>query len=84
MIYTYDFPEIAPPLLIEEQFSDTIGSTTIETYTGLSDNYVDTVPGWIWMRSWSELYADHRTVDFTASTIDTRFRTWHIGLEAGG
>ncbi len=39
---------------------------------------LEAVPGWILCRSWSKAYPDHRTVDFTETPIDTKFRTWHI------
>ena len=83
LIYTYDFPAVEPQRLIAEQFFDRMDSTTSEIYSGLGDSYQDAVPGWIWLRSWSEEYPDHRTINFTTIPIDTKFRTWHIGLEAG-
>jgi hypothetical protein len=83
LIYTYDFPTAEPQRLIAEQFFDRMDSTTSEIYSGLGDSYQDAVPGWIWLCSWSEEYPDHRTINFTTIPIDTKFRTWHIGLEAG-
>ena len=44
----------------------------------------DTPPGWIWIHSWNQEYPDHRTVDFRASPIDARFRTWRGGLQEEG
>lgn len=83
LIYTYSFPNAEPQQLIAEQFFDRMHSTTSEIYSGLGDSYQDAVPGWIWLRSWSEEYPDYRTINFTAIPIDTKFRTWHIGLETG-
>ena len=80
MLYTYDFPQV-PRQLITEQFFD---STIPEVYSGLVDDYQDTAPGWIWLRTWSTANPEHRTVDSTTTPIDTRFRAYHIGLEAGG
>lgn len=82
LIYTYDFPATEPR--IAEKFSDSIATTAWEEYLGLVDGRQDTVPDWIWLRSWSEEYANHHTVDFTATPIDMKFRTWHIGLKSGG
>ena len=84
LVYTYDFSTAKPQRLIGEQFLDSMESITSEVYTGLTDDYLDNVPGWVWVRAWSEAYPDHRTVDFATIPVDTRFRTWHIGLEAGG
>lgn len=84
LIYTYDFPSAEPQSLIAEQFSDIIATTAREVYSGLVDSHQDTIPGWIWLRSWNEEYSDHHTVDFSATPIDTKFRTWHIGLKSGG
>lgn len=84
LIYTYDFPTVKPQRLITEQFFDRAVTTTLETYSGLGDSYRDTIPGWIWLRSWNEQYPDHHTVDFTTTPVDTKYRTWHIGLESGG
>jgi phage tail-like protein len=81
LVYTYDFPIEKTQRFIDEQFFD---STITEVYPGLSDSYKDRVPGWIWLRSWSEEYLDHHAVDFITTPIDTKFRTWHIGLESGG
>jgi hypothetical protein len=83
-IYTYDFPTVEPQQLITEQFFDSMENITSEVYSEPDDSYQDTVPEWVWLRTWSETYPDHHTVDFTTISIDTRFRTWHIGLEAGG
>ena len=82
-IYTYDHPDLGmrKERIIEEQFFD---STMTEVYPGLSDSYKDKAPDWIWFHSWSEEYPGHHTVDFTITPVDTKFRTWHIGLEAGG
>lgn len=81
-IYTYDHPDpgMKKERIIEEQFFD---STMTEVYPGLSDSYKDKAPDWIWLHTWSEEYLDHRTINFTTIPIDTKFRTWHIGLEAG-
>ena len=81
LVYTYDFETADPQRLIDEVFFD---STIPETYFGPREAYQDAVPGWVWVRSWSEAVPDHRTVDFATLPIHTRFRTWHIGLQSGG
>ena len=81
LVYTYDFPAAEPARIITEQFFD---STIPETYGALGDSSQDSVPEWVWMRAWSDAHPHHRTLDFTATPIDTRFRTWHTHLEAGG
>ncbi len=83
-VYTYDFPKDTEQKKIGEHYLDTMESETSETYSGLSEAYQDTAPDWIWLRSWSETNPDHRTVDFNAVSIDTRYRTWHIGVIPGG
>jgi hypothetical protein len=83
-VYTYDFPDAAETRLIVESAVDSVDTVAAETYTGLFDSRRDTVPGWIWIHSWSSAYPDHRTVDFTQSSIITSFRTWHTGLATGG
>ena len=50
----------------------------------MADEYVDTMIGWVYVRSWSEDFTDHITVDFDAEPLNTNFRTVHVGLEAGG
>ena len=84
LIYTNDFPNAEQKRLIEEQFFDIIATTVLEVYSGLVDSHQDTVPDWIWLRSWKEEYPDHHTLDFSSTPIDTKFRTWHIGLKSGG
>jgi hypothetical protein len=81
LVYTYDFPTAKSSRVIAEQFFD---STIPETYLGLGDSSQDIVPDWVWIRAWSEAHPNHRTLDFTTIPIDTRFRTWHTRLEAGG
>lgn len=79
LIYTYDFPTEETQSLINEKFFD---STIPEVYPEVIDSYKDEVIlAWIWLRSWSEEYSDHYTVDLTATPIDTKYRTWHISLE---
>ena len=80
-IYTYDFPTVDPQRQIGELFFD---RTSVEVYSGLRDHAIDSIPGWIWMRSWSPTTPQARTVDVTATPVDTRFRTWQLGVEAGG
>jgi phage tail-like protein len=83
-VYTYDFPEIEPQRTIGEDFARETTAFNAETYTGLDDGYIDTMATWIWLRSWSSDHTGHRTVDTTASPIDTSFRAWHIGVQTGG
>lgn len=80
LLYTYEFPKEQEPRIIAETVIDSLIS---ETYSGLGDHYRDTIPGWTWIRAWSVNFPDHRTVDFNASEIDTGYRTWHTGLDAG-
>jgi len=82
-IYTYDFPEEKPQKVITEEFFDKLKSIASELYSGLNDNYQDTAVDWQWIRSWSQTFPEYRTVDFTTTPINTRFRTWHIGLKEG-
>ncbi len=80
-VYTYDFPSAEPARIIAEQFFDRFFDSTLpETYVGLEDRYQDRVPEWVRIRAWSEAHPNHRTVDFTVTPIDTRFRTWHTSL----
>jgi hypothetical protein len=83
-IYTYDAPRAQPQRLITEQFLDRIVSLASEIYSGLRDSYRDTVPGWVWIRSWSEVFVDHHTVEVTTPPIDTTHRTWHTGVAETG
>lgn len=80
-IYTYEAPTADSQRFIEEVSFD---STIPEIYTGLSDQFEDDMVEWIAMRSWSEEYPNHHTVDFNTTPILTTFRTWHIDLEEGG
>jgi phage tail-like protein len=80
-IYTYDFPTVDPQRQIGELFFD---RASVEVYSGLRDHATDSIPGWIWMRSWSTTTSQARTVDVTVTPVDTRFRTWQLGVEAGG
>lgn len=82
LVYNHGHPEED----IREKFFDSleVPASEADDYTGLSDWYRDEAPDWVWLRSWSEEYTDHQTVDFTASPIVTRFRTRHIALNAGG
>jgi len=83
-VYTYEFGDAAAPRLIVEAAVDTVTAVAKETYSGLIDSRRDTVPEWIWVRSWSSTYPDHRTVDLTQSPVTTSFRTWHTALTTGG
>lgn len=87
-VYTYGYPEVEPQREIEEYFERETTTTTTESYTGLGDGYGDTVPEWIWMRSWSVEYPNHLTVDFgpfdPPQDIDTSLRTWHTTVTPGG
>ncbi len=83
-IYTYDFPGTGPERLIGEEYSRVSTRVTDEVYTGLDDSYVDIIDDWAWIRTWSNEFTDHRTVDTTtALPIDIHFRTWHAGVSEG-
>lgn len=83
-VYTYDFPEIEPQRTIGEIFERETTAEHAETYSGLGDAYVDTVPEWLWLHSWATGHDGHGTVDTSASPVDIRFRTPHIGAQPGG
>lgn len=87
-VYTYDFPEVDPQREIEEYFERETTIETTESYTGLGDAYADTVPEWIWLRSWGMDFLNHRSVDFgpfdPPQEIDTTYRTWHTTVTPGG
>jgi hypothetical protein len=83
-VYTYDFPTEEPQRLIGESWFDSMDTEDGDTYSGIVDEYVDTMVGWIYMHAWSEEFTDHTTVDFNAEEINTNFRTVHVGLQAGG
>jgi phage tail-like protein len=80
--YTYDFPDDTPQTLIEEQYGDELERD--EQYDGPVEVYEDTLPDWIWLRAWGESCHEHRSVDFKAVPIVTRYRTWQAGLKSGG
>lgn len=89
-VYTYDFPDIHPERLIKDAYSDDISRLIYEIWTHVSDSHVDAVPAWVRMLSVlidgvppGVHNLDHRTVDFAASPIVTKYRTWHTGLEYG-
>lgn len=70
-----------PQLVVGEDFFD---SNIPETFPGVGETYFDKIPDWIRAHSWSRKYPDHLAVDFTRVPVDTKFRTWHIGLKNGG
>jgi hypothetical protein len=84
LVYTYDHPTAESQRFIEESFIDNIEVSAADVYSGLSDSYKDRVPDWIWLRSWSEEYPGHRSVDFTETPVETIYRIWHTALETGG
>jgi phage tail-like protein len=84
LVYTYDFPDVEPQRLIGEFIERETTALNTEAYVGLSDDYSDSIPEWIWLRAWSPDYTSHRSVDFSTSPIDTHFRIWHIGVQPGG
>lgn len=86
-VYTYDFKKDKVQRVIIEQFADEITATgEPEKYRGIADTYVDTIPEWSRMYACDATgsrYLDHHTVNFDVSgpaTPDTRYRTWHTGL----
>ncbi len=83
-VYTYDFPEVDPQRLIGEKHSRQTESLTDEIYEGVTDSYGDTMTGWIWLRSWSALHPDHRTIDTGETPLQMPWRTWHTGVTPGG
>jgi hypothetical protein len=82
-IYTYDFPTAENERFIEEEFTDSLTTVSPEVYTGPADSYADRIPQWRWLRSWSLVYTAGGSVDFTATPVSTRFRTWHVGVTEG-
>ena len=93
-VYTYDFPEQLPRK-IEEFWDNQLDPTNQDNYLGLTDNYVDEAPDWIWLQAlpgeslpplqW------RTTVDFDFNPDEpserihaARFRTCYLGLIAGG
>jgi hypothetical protein len=84
LVYTYEFPEADPQRTIRELYTRETTAVAGEVYSGLGDVYTDSIPEWIWLRTWSPDHTSHHTVDFTATPIDTNYRTWHIGVQPGG
>lgn len=82
-VYTYDFPEVTPQRYIGETYSRVSTRINDETYSGVTDSYADTINDWTWIRTWSETYTDHLTVDTETLPVDIHFRTWHIGVSEG-
>jgi len=80
-VYTYDDPEADPQRKIREVAFDQV---IPEVYPRVADKYADTVPGWSWLRSWSQIFPDGRTVDSRTVPVSTKWRTWHEGLTPGG
>lgn len=83
-VYTYDFPESDPQVLIGETGKDSMSSVMGDIYAGPEAESEDTVPEWVWLHSWSTQFEDQITVDFNKTPVDTRYRTWHTGLKRGG
>jgi hypothetical protein len=86
-VYTYDFKEDKVQRVIIEQFADSITTSgTAETYTGITDAHVDTIPEWSRMYAYDVInnrYLEHRAVNFDVpgpARPDTTHRTWHTGL----
>lgn len=84
LIYTYDYPAATPERRIGEQYADTLSSLAASSYAGLRDTYQDTMPDWVFIRTWSTATRTHHTVDVRTQPIDTRYRTWHVGVKDGG
>jgi hypothetical protein len=82
-VHTYEFPNADVPCLIADTAFDHVNTVAAEIYSGFLDSRRDIVPAWIWVRSWSNIYPDHLTVDLTQSPLTTSFRTWHTGLTMG-
>lgn len=82
-VYTYDAPEIEPQRLIVEEYLSESNRINEEIYSGLSDNYSDTIPEWNWIRAWDVANTDTSSVDTTSLPIDIHYRTWHTGLNEG-
>lgn len=86
-VYTYAFPDAKPPRTIGESYADALTTVAAEPYPWPTetDAYEDAIREWIWLRSWHEgADARHRSVDFSATPVDTRSRTWHVGVKEGG
>lgn len=78
LIYTYDFGNQIDQRIIGEMAFDQL---LTEVYSGLDENYRDRIPEWIWLRSWSQDYKNHRTVRVNGEPQFIEFRTWHIGID---
>ena len=81
-VYTYDFPDDEEQTCVEEEYVDIL--ERVEQYDVPGEAYIDTLPDWVWLRSWSESFREHGSVDCKADPVVTRFRTWQNGLKSGG
>lgn len=94
LVYTYDFKaeDNENPCRIFEQFEDRLETDPPpEEYAGAGDDYEDTVPQWVWLRSVeieedagggvNVKYTGLTSVDFGASPVDTTSRTVHTALK---
>lgn len=95
LVYTYDFPEQTSQRKMEEFWDDQLDPASQDSYTGLTDNFTDAAPDWIWIQALpgeSLPQSDWRTtVDFNFNPNElseriqaARFRTCYLGLTAGG
>jgi len=82
-IYTYEFPQDEEQHRIREEFTDSLTTVTPEVYSGPGDGYTDHIPEWRWLRSRSTDFTEGGSVDFSTTSPDTSFRTWHTGVTGG-
>jgi phage tail-like protein len=83
-IYTYDDPTAQQPRVIGENISDLLVTSGETELPAAIDGYLDSVPEWEWIRTRSQSFTNHKTVDTTRVPVDTHLRTRHIGIDAGG
>ncbi|BAP56308.1 hypothetical protein THII_2011 [Thioploca ingrica] len=94
-VYTYDFPKQTPQRRLEEFWDNQLYPASQDSYTGLTDNFTDAAPDWIWIQALpgeSLPQSNWRTtVDFNFNPNElserihaARFRTCYLGLTAGG
>jgi hypothetical protein len=82
-VYTYDFPADLPQRLIVEQYQELLEEKG-EEYHGPAEDYTDTLPDWIWLRTWDKSGSGDYSVDAQAKPVVTRYRTWQTKINSGG
>jgi hypothetical protein len=89
VVYSYSFGVQRPPWMAEDAdyaprfIKEEVIDQIPETLSRPQDEYVDTVPGWVWIRTWRSGAPVPATVDTSVTPVDTHFRIFHRGLEEG-